>query len=195
MTDEQRRRGPAATQVEATGQHVSANVARLRKARGWSTYVLAQKLSEAGRPIPQSGISRIESGIRRVDVDDLTALAAVFGVSPSALLLPLSREGTFEVTGAGTVSADIAWDWMDGHRPLVIPAGDDGTVRLEYMLWSRPRRQDGEPLDEAARRWAVTPEGLRKLADNAEADGYEVERNPDGTLRLIHWDRKAKGDG
>jgi transcriptional regulator with XRE-family HTH domain len=141
MTEEQRRRGPAATQVEATGQHVQANVARLRKARGWTTYTLAQKMADAGRPIPQSGISRIESGGRRVDVDDLTALAVVLGVSPAALLLPLkdSPAETVPVTGAGDVSADTAWAWASNEGPLRIPEGADvRTVALEYQLYSLP---------------------------------------------------------
>jgi len=145
MTDEQRRRGPAATQVEATGQHVRANVSRLRKSRGLTTYQLAQRMAEAGRPIPQSGISRIESGTRRVDVDDLTALAGVLGVSPSALLLPLddSPGSTIEITGAGTVAADVAWDWADGKRPLRVTGHDIGAARLEFELYGRPAGRRG----------------------------------------------------
>lgn len=146
MTEEQRRRGPAATQVEATGQHVQANVARLRKACGLTTYQLAKLMKEAGRPIPQSGISRIESGTRRVDVDDLTALAVVLGVSPSALLLPLddSPASTIEVTGAGSVAADDAWDWADGFRPLKMDLEDESTELLKYDLHSRPSRRRRE---------------------------------------------------
>lgn len=140
MTDEQRRRGPAATQVEATGQHVRANVARVRKARGLTTYQLAQLMKDAGRPIPQSGISRIESGLRRVDVDDLTALAVVLGVSPSALLLPLrdDADATVPITGAGEVPADDAWSWASNERPLRLPGGDTRTAMLEYQLYSLP---------------------------------------------------------
>jgi transcriptional regulator with XRE-family HTH domain len=143
MTDEQRRRGPAATQVEATGQSVQANVARLRKARSLTTYQLAKLLADAGRPIPQSGISRIESGARRVDVDDLMALAAVLNVSPSALLLPLDDAPTsnINITGAGSVPADVAWDWVDGERPLRLPEGASHTEALEYDLYSRPPRR------------------------------------------------------
>lgn len=141
MTDEQRRRGPAATQVEATGQHVQENVARLRKARGKTTYELAQMLKEAGRPIPQSGVSRIESGGRRVDVDDLTALAVVLGVSPAALLLPLNdRAGArISVTGAGEVDAADAWDWAEGQRPLKLGDRDEHIAELEFLANGVPR--------------------------------------------------------
>jgi hypothetical protein len=49
---------------------------------------LSERLSAAGRPIPVLGLRRIERGERRVDVDDLVALAVVFGVSPERLLRP-----------------------------------------------------------------------------------------------------------
>lgn len=135
MTEEQRRRGPAATQVEGTGQHVRENVARLRKAHGWTTYELAGRLADAGRPIPQSGISRIESGTRRVDVDDLTALAVVFGVAPAALLVPFTHLPTdpIKVTGGGEVPALAAWLWATGQLK-----------RLRYDRDRRPQTQDME---------------------------------------------------
>ncbi|MDH6432601.1 transcriptional regulator with XRE-family HTH domain [Streptomyces sp. SAI-144] len=143
MTEEQKRRGPAATQVEATGQHVQANVARLRKARGWTTYQMAKLMKEVGRPIPQSGISRIESGTRRVDVDDLTALAAVFGVAPAALLLPLEdRPGArIRVTGADEVDAADAWDWAEGQRPLAARGRDENVAELEFLVNGVPRNR------------------------------------------------------
>jgi transcriptional regulator with XRE-family HTH domain len=178
--DEQRRRGPAATQVEATGQHVRDNVTRLRKARGLTTYQLAQRLAEIGRPIPQSGISRIESGARRVDVDDLAALAIALGVSPSALLLPLDDDPSHavEVTGAGSVPADVAWDWADGTRPLLAdPRGLNHTEALEFDLYSRPprRRRSWEAMQDlitsAEGRAADVVRGLRKEDPKGGSDG------------------------
>ncbi|MGW3663726.1 helix-turn-helix domain-containing protein [Streptomyces sp. NPDC005141] len=141
MTEEQQRRGPAATQIEATGENVRANVARLRKARGLTTYQLATALKAAGRAIPQSGISRIESGARRVDVDDLTALAVVFGVSPQALLLPLTDrpDENVEITGRGEVDALTAWEWGIGRLPLKTTPGREKTELLEHRLFGMPQ--------------------------------------------------------
>lgn len=130
-----------------TGRTVAANVHRLRKAKGMSTRALASALNELGRPITGSGVTRLEGlteaaapNPRRVDVDDLVALAQVFGVSPSALLLPLDDDPTHkvEISGAGMVSADRAWDWMDGRRRLDQPCADLGTADLEFALHSRP---------------------------------------------------------
>ena len=49
---------------------------------------MSARFTEIGQPIGITSISRIELGTRRVDADDLVALAAVFGVSPNRLLLP-----------------------------------------------------------------------------------------------------------
>lgn len=125
---------------DPTGRQVATNVRRIREARGWSTYDLARLLREAGRPIAASAIAKVERAERRVDVGDLAALAAVLRVNPSALLLPL-KDGaheTLEITGGGSVSAQDAWEWADGRRPLKTPPGSDLTELLEFELYSRP---------------------------------------------------------
>ena len=74
-----------------TGKQVKANVARVRRARGLSFAELSRRLGEVGRPIPPLGLRRIEEGLRRVDVDDIFALATVLWVTPSILMLPATR--------------------------------------------------------------------------------------------------------
>jgi transcriptional regulator with XRE-family HTH domain len=53
-----------------------------------STYDVSERLGQLGRLIHPSGITKIENGSRKVDVDDLAALASVFEVSPADLLQP-----------------------------------------------------------------------------------------------------------
>ncbi|MEV4739948.1 helix-turn-helix transcriptional regulator [Streptomyces sp. NPDC049555] len=72
------------------GRQVATNVSLLRTARGWSRSELSERVASLGRNIPQLGIARIETGARRVDADDLVALAVAFGVGPTALLFPHS---------------------------------------------------------------------------------------------------------
>jgi hypothetical protein len=66
--------------------------------------------------------------------------AVILEASPSALLLPLTDDPRVkvEITGAGSVAADEAWDWVDGRRRLDRPCVDPGTAALEYALHSRP---------------------------------------------------------
>lgn len=145
MTDEQRRPRPAA-QYGPTAATVAENVKRLRERRGLSIYQLSALLRDTGRPITPAAVGKIERQQRQVTVDDLAALAVIFKVSPSALLLPLKDGPTdvIEVTGAGPVSAEDAWDWADGFRPLKMAPEDESTQLLEYDLNSRPSRRRRE---------------------------------------------------
>lgn len=68
------------------GENVRANIQRLRAHRGMSYRELSDRLATVGRPIPALGLSRLESGNRRVDVDDLMAFAEVFGTTPAYLM-------------------------------------------------------------------------------------------------------------
>lgn len=81
-------------------------------------------MEEVGRPIAVLGLKRIESGERKVDVDDLMAFAIVFGVSPLTLLMPEygSRAITANVTGyPHKIGSNIAWLWALGAEPLEVP--------------------------------------------------------------------------
>ena len=53
---------------------------------------------------------------RRVDADDLVALAIALGVSPLALLL--STESGQVLEGGETYPAQQIWDWATGRQPL-----------------------------------------------------------------------------
>lgn len=89
-----------AIEISTTGRSVAANILRLRKARGLTVKSLSMRLTNGGRSIPPSGLTRIELGGRRVDVDDLVALAAALEVEPSQLMLPPS-DLTIEVFVGG----------------------------------------------------------------------------------------------
>lgn len=124
--------------VDATGRQVGNNVRRLRQIRGLSTRELAKKLSEAGRPIPATGITRVENGARAVDVDDLITLAVVLGVSPLSLLLPqhAGRVET-ELTAVGTVPSWKAWRWGRAVEPLSEPPTDEEIA--DFQLHAAPK--------------------------------------------------------
>ncbi|MFE0273795.1 helix-turn-helix domain-containing protein [Streptomyces sp. NPDC058992] len=133
------------------GRAVAANVKRLRAARGLSLRALSEALGEVGRGLSQDAINKIENGakpdakqVRRVDVDDLVALAAVLRVNPSALLLPPTDDPaeTVEVTGVGEVSAEAAWDWADGEMPIEhVEPGDPTGAILQFEFHARPPRR------------------------------------------------------
>lgn len=96
------------------------NLKQLREERRLAYTELSAQLEQIGRPIPTLGLSRIENGKRRVDADDLVALALALGVNPSALLLPRSTgaEDEVELSPAIRHLAWVAWQWADGQEPL-----------------------------------------------------------------------------
>jgi transcriptional regulator with XRE-family HTH domain len=75
-----------AAKVGPVGERVAENVKRLRGREHVSVRELSKRLQAAGRPILPSGITKLEQGVRRVDVDDLVALADALGVSPLRLM-------------------------------------------------------------------------------------------------------------
>jgi transcriptional regulator with XRE-family HTH domain len=68
------------------GHAVAANIRRIRELVGMTLQDVSDRLTELGRPIARSGLSKIESGHRRVDVDDLVAIANALGVTADRLL-------------------------------------------------------------------------------------------------------------
>lgn len=109
-----------------TGDRVQANVRQLRDMRGLTYKELAERLTSIGRGIPLLGLSRIEQGERRVDADDLVALAIALGTTPARLLLPAGGDESEDVglTPAVTVTAGEAWSWMKVDAPLAETRGE-----------------------------------------------------------------------
>lgn len=134
------------------GRQVALNLRDLRKERGRvSVYDLAKQLEAIGWPIQPSGLTRIEREERRVDVDDLVALAVALGVNPSALLFPRRIDDGEEIDLTPAVSAKpwLAWAWADGQIPLPGEGDPKGSAEsrdlLEFELHSRPHGDEPGP--------------------------------------------------
>lgn len=129
----------------ATGEAVKANVRRLRDAQGLSAAQLSKKLGQLDRPIPLVGIQRIEAGTRRVDADDLAALAVALEVSPVTLLMPHTEapDDQVRVTGLGDMPGGEAWSWMSGERSFLPGLGNNIVFyRSALPPWVWAERQD-----------------------------------------------------
>ncbi|QKV94222.1 helix-turn-helix transcriptional regulator [Streptomyces sp. NA02950] len=172
MTEQQR--GRRAIEIGPTGKTVAANLSRLRERRGITTRQLSGMLERAGRSIPASGITRMEKGERVVTSDDLAALAVVLGVSPAALLLPLtdSDQESVEVTGMGPTPASDAWAWASTRRPLKMAPGNEQTELLEYQLYGLPPwlRDLWGQMAKAGDVTGLPPRRLRELLDGLAED-------------------------
>lgn len=143
-------------------RRVVENVHRLRAGRGWSLAQLSAELTKAGRPILSSGLHRLERGKRRVDVDDLTGLAAALDVSPITLMLPWTAHGTVAVTDNTEADAQAAWDWYRAIRPLELPESPADAVVEQVKFQSRAipsgARADHSPASAMYRRFEERPD-------------------------------------
>ncbi|MFD7846107.1 Z1 domain-containing protein [Nocardia sp. NPDC059764] len=101
-----------------TGTRLSHRVQHLRRAQGLTLGALARRLGEVGRPIDLSSLAKVEKGQRRVDVDDLIALALALDVSPNWLLLPGTLTGDLlELAERSRRTDGDAWHWAIRDQP------------------------------------------------------------------------------
>lgn len=143
----------------APGATGAATMENLKRARGEMTYAeLSRRLEAVGRPIPPLGLRRIEAGDRRVDVDDLMALALVLNMSPLALLLPHGGQSDISDFGGDSVRNDELWQWAIGERPF--GGGDPRRFQADSLPpWLEVRSQtatvgrDPIPVNEFNKWW------------------------------------------
>lgn len=90
------------------GHIVAGEIKQRREARQLSLRELSDRLAALGRPILPSGLSKIESGARRVDVDDLVAIADALGTVPGVLLVGANRDDVRDSVRVGKVKRAAA---------------------------------------------------------------------------------------
>lgn len=152
----------------AVGEAVADNIRRLRRRRDLSQQQLADRLGELGRPMRASAVMKVESGDRRVDVDDLVAFAVALNVSVPRLLLPdVGEEDEVRLVKEIGVPAWSAWKWASGQHSLLTGAEDLNQVEIqcqeldyaaERPVWLRLREQ--QPLAQATRRLSFAVDRL-----------------------------------
>jgi transcriptional regulator with XRE-family HTH domain len=74
----------AQTAEERLGHHLR----RLREDRGWSQEKVAKQMTSLGHPWRQTTVFKTENAARPIRVNDVAALAQVFGIPAAALLNP-----------------------------------------------------------------------------------------------------------
>mgnify|MGYP001583050328 CR=1 FL=1 len=124
------------------GNVLADNIRRIREGRRLTYVDLAALLADAGRPIAVLGLRRIERRERRIDVDDLLALAYVLAVAPVDLLVPAAaadRDG-YSVTHTTLTDAATAREWIGGAGFLTPP--QSAAELSDLVRWMpKPRAQ------------------------------------------------------
>jgi transcriptional regulator with XRE-family HTH domain len=171
------------TDDESPNGTLGRNLAAIRKRRGLTVRALSERLAELGVPLLPSGVTKIETGQRRVDVGDLLALAAALNVAPARLLLPDSYgDDEVAVTPRTRVPTWLAWSWAEGHEPL---ADDPSAEQEQAYEQERPadlRAADQAPVSRAARALGIS---VRRLAREAASPTGDVERRIENARRNL----------
>ena len=122
-------------EIGPVGQRAAANLAFFRGRTKQQD--LARRMEEIGRPMTASAISKAEKLDRRIDVDDLMALAIALDIAPNQLLLPPDASGEpVQLTPAVTVTRDRAWRWAAGEWTLF---DEEPTFRTDPATGRRTR--------------------------------------------------------
>ena len=62
-----------------------SRIREMRAARGWTQDELARRMTEAGHPMHQTTVAKLENGNRPTSVSEVGALATLFGVAIGSL--------------------------------------------------------------------------------------------------------------
>lgn len=142
------RPAPAAQPSDIVGQRIK----ELRRRIGWTAQQLGDRLTEAGlgKKITAATISNMETG-RRVNgrrqrhltIEEVVALAYVFGVGPGELLVSPMFEEPYEIVPGKSVPMHLVRAWLDMDVAL------DDVV----LVWERMTRDDSDFAHEIRRVW------------------------------------------
>ncbi|OHV03894.1 helix-turn-helix domain-containing protein [Mycobacterium talmoniae] len=133
--DQARKKNP----LGITGITAADNIKRLRD--GLPFTELAERLKSIGRPIPPLGLRKLETYERRVDADDLVALAVALGVSPITLLMPRASapDELVDITGFdGDLPAAALFAWLSARDALPAQAGGVNMTRVAFLARALP---------------------------------------------------------
>lgn len=145
--------------LDLTGHTVRKNIGAIREAQNMQVTELSRRMKALGRSIPPLGLHRIESGDRRVDVDDLVALAIALSVSPASLLMPnlatAEPDEIVDVTGLKSYAPDhdyqarSIWRWLTGQYPIVRDYEMAPRVWMQFWERSWPKWQ----MEDVVNKW------------------------------------------
>lgn len=159
--------------VGVVGRNTAERVRALRGEQGMSQRALSARLAALGVTMVPSAVAKVESGERRVDVDDLVALAIGLNVSPVRLLMPDHSGGeAVELTASTVVPAWAAWQWGRGAAPLPTLSVDEGYNTpedfLDFVRRDRPADERWQEEHSAARAARDVVSSVRRVLFHAK---------------------------
>lgn len=156
-----------------TGRLVARNVRWARESLGLSYAALSSSLEALGHRIPVLGLRRIEANARRVDADDLMALAVALESSPIDLMFRTVVETDQSSQGTGLpvdVNIEEARAWARGETPLSLESRERyWTLRIDRLQREAARSRERVARIEAEAASNPNDVSLNNVASMAEA--------------------------
>jgi 8-oxo-dGTP pyrophosphatase MutT (NUDIX family)/transcriptional regulator with XRE-family HTH domain len=152
----------------------------VRRYKGWTQQRLADELDTVGVKLDATAITRLERGTRGVTLDDVIAIAAVLGVSPLHLFVPLGNgDSTLDIAPGLTAGTADVRAWIRGQVPL--RDGDDDSLFYTQApdrdwdviaLAAGSRFKSREDFEATRAKWERAM--LRRLAAESAGSATEV---------------------
>ncbi|MFD3777345.1 helix-turn-helix domain-containing protein [Streptomyces sp. NPDC058612] len=163
-------------EIGEVGVRLATEVTARRQRRGWDQAELAARVSDTGRPMSTSVLGKVEAAARRVDVDDLAALARALDVEVAELLGDLQIEGARRAP-AGPVEASVRDDIdalgelaeLDGMAPALAQIAYRLARELDYG-----GGEGGKTLHSLAKELRSTLTELRNLSPEEPDDDDDL---------------------
>jgi transcriptional regulator with XRE-family HTH domain len=116
--------------ISGAGQVLAQNIRRIREAQRLTYAELTRRLDKAGRHVPVLALQRIETCQRRVDIDDLMALAYALEVCVVDLLVPADAlpEEPYPVTSQHQFETESVRQWISGQEIRLAPVPDPNSL-------------------------------------------------------------------
>jgi hypothetical protein len=157
------------TRIGGAGRALATNIKRVRETQRLTYAELSRRLAKQGRHVPVLALQRIETMKRRVDFDDLLALAYVLEVCPVDLMVSneAATDEPYSVVPNERFEPDSVRDWISGqtvvlHRPSIGPTpggmrfGQPSAVMFDALKWMpKSRRADVLRTLSEATQWAI----------------------------------------
>ncbi len=150
-------------------------------------------------------LSKMELGQRRVDVDDLVALAVALDVSPNRLLLPVTanRNTEFALTPNADTTKAAAWSWATGDRELPVDIwraddfhGLDLGRRMRFEEENRPHDPpDRTPLREFFERQERLDPVIQAMIQAKDDTGFSYKTIISALKSGLPWLESRQGMG
>lgn len=122
---------------ERPSEAFARRMKRYRERRSWTQEAIAAELAAVGWKIDRVQVAKIETGARKVSLDEAIIIAWVLSLPPAFLYLPLG-EGDVTLEAEVTIDADGARRWVTGQAPAMNSkqqARLPGEWKADMVVW------------------------------------------------------------